>query len=238
MRITSLILGMFLTGCIVSAYLPQAHPNTATTKKIRVMIIDTGIDSSIKEFKPYLATSTPKIDLEDQLGHGTHVTSLVLKGRDQKDAVCEAVEIHSCRYYPNFKTVSQCIAKAIELDVDIVNFSGGGEDYDLLEHKLLKKFKGLFVAAAGNEGKNLQKSGYYPASLPLPNIVAVANGTSEKDRAMTSNFGLEKLVWVDGRNVKGLIPGGGYQNMTGTSQSAALYTHAVLKRRCQSLSDK
>ena len=238
MRVVSLILGMFLTGCIVSAYLPQAHPNVHTTKKIRVMIIDTGIDGSLKELKPYLATSTSKIDLEDQLGHGTHVTSLVLKGRGLKDPVCANVEVYSCRYYPNFKTVPQCIAKAIELNVDIINFSGGGEDYDSLEHKLLKKFRGLFVAAAGNEGKNLQKSGYYPASLPLPNVVAVANGTSEQDRATTSNFGLEKLIWVDGRNVKGMMPGGGYQNMTGTSQSAALYTHAVLKRRCQSLSDK
>jgi subtilisin family serine protease len=210
-------------------------PNTPTTKKIRVMVIDTGIDGSLKEFKPYLYESNLKLDLEDQHGHGTHVTSLILFGRDLKDPVCDDVEIVSCRY-TNLRSVSQCVRLASKLKINIINFSGGGKEYDPLEHDLLAKFEGVSVVAAGNRGSNLNESPFYPASLDLPNLIAVANGTSEQDRSPTSNFGLAKLVWVDGRDVKGLAPGGGFKTMTGTSQSAALYTHRLLKRTCYSLS--
>jgi hypothetical protein len=75
-----------------------------------------------------------------------------------------------------------------------------------------------------------------PAELNLPNLIAVANGTSEQDRSPTSNFGLAKLIWIDRRDIRGLAPGGGFKTMTGTSQSAALYTHQLLKRVRQSLS--
>lgn len=235
MKLLSVVFGAFLAGCVVSAYLPEARPTTPPTKKIRVMVIDTGIDGSIKELRPYLTTASSPQDLKDQHGHGTHVASLILKGRSLRDDVCREVEVISCRYYPNFKAVSTCIKDAIKMKVDIINFSGGGEEFDPLEFKLLKQFKGVLVTSAGNEGKNLLQTPYFPASLPLSNIVAVANGTSEQDRAPSSNFGLKKLVWIDGRNVKGMMPGGGYQRMTGTSQAAAIYTHALLKHRCQSL---
>jgi subtilisin family serine protease len=210
-------------------------PTTPTTKRIRVMVIDTGIDGSLKEFKPYLSESNLKLDLEDLHGHGTHVTSLILFGRDLKDPVCNDVEIVSCRY-PNLRPVSQCIRLASQLKVNIINFSGGGKEYDPLEHDLLAKFAGVSVVAAGNGGSNLNESHFYPASLDLPNLIAVANGTSEQDRSPMSNFGLTKLIWIDGRDVKGFAPGGGFKIMTGTSQSAALYTHKLLKRVCQSLS--
>ena len=47
----------------------------------------------------------------------------------------------------------------------------------------------LFVAAAGNDGANMELLAHYPASYRLENVIAVANSTSRDDAALSTNFG-------------------------------------------------
>ena len=105
------------------------------------------------------------------------------------------------------------------------------------EHIALLTAKGSprIVAAAGNEGRQYtRKYKYYPAKLDLPNLVAVANGLSPSLKAKASNWGSD-VLWVDGQHKQVYSTTGDKVYMSGTSMSAALYTHKLLKEKCNEL---
>jgi len=207
--------------------------------EILVFVIDTGISPKVPQFKGYLSKTNSKNDLIDEHGHGTHITGLILFGRYLKDPVCKEVKIVSCRFFcKNSRvTTADCFRKARLAKANFVNFSGGGIEYMAEEHaelKLLVKVSKV-VVAAGNEKFNLKEKSYYPASLNLEGMDIVANGTSESDKASSSNYGLPNLHWVDGRGVFSYTPSGSIGVMEGTSQAAALRTHELVKEACQRL---
>jgi subtilisin family serine protease len=232
MNFLILLLSLLLASCTTAL-------SEAQTSKIRVMIIDTGIDGNNQSIKPFLATSNELVDLRDTHGHGTHITSIVLFGPKMNAKLCANVEIYSCKYYESAnKTIPKCIEEAERLKVKLINISGGGYVYDSREHQALLRFKGTVVAAAGNDNVDLTKKPFYPASLKLRNLIAVGNGESEKSKSYTSNYGMSKLVWRQGEVIKGYLPGGKIGYMTGTSQAAAVRSHELLTEACQAFSLK
>ena len=224
---------LFLILLIVSSSLTAQ----GKTNQILVYVIDTGISSKVPRFNEYLSETNSKDDLIDEHGHGTHITGLILFGRNLKNPVCKEVKIVSCRfYYQNSKvTTTDCFRKARNAKANFVNFSGGGVKYLSQEHLELKKLVKVskVVVAAGNERFNLKEKSFYPASLNLEGMEVVANGISEFDRAPSSNYGLPNLKWVDGRDILSYTPRGFTKIMTGSSQSTALRTHELLQEACQ-----
>ena len=224
-------------------------PTPTPENSIGVMVLDTGIHPD-DDIKPYLSTTNTAAELEDIHGHGTHIAGIILFGKKLNDPLCEEVKLYSCKYYmPEVTSVHRCLELASELELDFINFSGGGYKYDEVEAMLILKFKGVVVAAAGNyeideeTGKrithDLKKKPYYPGSLDYENIVVVGNGKSEKKRSKSSNYGLPKMIWRDGENITSYYPKSRRGIMSGTSQAAAIYTHELLKAKCQRLrSDK
>lgn len=81
----------------------------------------------------------------------------------------------------------------------------------------------IFVAAAGNEGANDDRSADYPASYSQSynNVVAVA-ATDNNDRlASFSNWGPSSVALAaPGVNILSTLPGGSYGTMSGTSMAA------------------
>lgn len=215
--------------------------------EIRVLVIDTGI-AELPETKAYLSNINAKDDLTDTHGHGTHIAGLILYGRYGDDPVCAEVKILSCKFYGKetntLHTTTNCFKAAKNMDVDFVNFSGGGRERDLAEETAVKAYPGKIIVASGNEetdkvGKvtkaawDISKEPYYPASLNLPNMTVVGNGTRPELRSESSNFGLPGMVWRDGSDIWSLDPKGGKRVMSGTSQATAIYTHELLKKECQ-----
>lgn len=215
----------------------------ALKQEIRVMVVDTGVSREVKEIKPFLSDKNDILDLVDDHGHGTHVTGLILYGAKLDDKVCDRVKVYSCRglHPKGYISSVECFRRADELDIHILNFSGGGKEYMPDEVGALRNLIGKtkVVVAAGNDNTNLRKGKYYPASLRLPNMEIVGNGVSEKLKHHTSNYGLEEIIWRLAVKVKSFSAFRSvndrttqYEWMTGTSQSTAIRTHELVQEEC------
>lgn len=213
----------------------------ALAQDIRVMIIDTGVTTKYTEINTYLASDNKKQDLQDQHGHGTHVTGLVLYGPELDNPVCNRVKLYVCRFKHDVKVNiptwhTDCFQRALDLNIHIVNFSAVGQMYDSEEHDLVKKMNkaGIKLAvAAGNDSVDITRYKAYPASYDLLNLFTVGNGINAKDRSSTSNYGKPDMVWRDGNYIKSFGIKQKYVMMSGTSQSTAIFTHDLIQEECR-----
>lgn len=239
-----------------SINLKKAWDQFEKNKDVNVAVVDTGIDfnhphfnnqnhitlegqvgpnnfgkdfSKPKGSKPWVTTNRPT----DEHGHGTHVAGIV------KSAAPEA-KLLTLKYYSvfasgaeNLKATIDALRYAVDKNVDIINYSGGGPEPSVEELTILKEAerKGiLVVAAAGNEKSDIdhKANAYYPASYGLSNIITVMAHNQMIEKIGSSNFGKTSVdISAPGYRIKSAIPGSPVQNvglagyMTGTSQATA-----------------
>ncbi|MBM4093274.1 MAG: choice-of-anchor D domain-containing protein, partial [Planctomycetes bacterium] len=78
----------------------------------------------------------------------------------------------------------------------------------------------IFVAAAGNNGRNIDTDPIYPASYNLPNMIVVAGTTNTDGLASWSNYGVNSVhLGAPGVNIYSTMPAGSYGNKSGTSMA-------------------
>ncbi|MCE3009984.1 MAG: S8 family serine peptidase [Proteobacteria bacterium] len=208
-------------------------PLAAFAKNLRVAIIDTGIDR--QNFPSVRAEScSPKLESTDDLhGHGTHIGGLIYKNNSR-------IEYISLKYYDekatgeeNLKNLLRCFQRSLELDVDVINFSGGGPIPSSAERAMMEKIfqkRILFVAAAGNESRSIDRWGFYPASYGFTNILSVASVNADFHLLRSSNYGVNHVnIAALGENILSTLPNGQKGLMTGTSQATALVTRLALE---------
>ena len=145
-----------------------------------------GKDFAFKSKKSLLPTDTH--------GHGTHVSGII-------KSIFPEVKILSLKYYnpkasgqANLDSTIKCLRYAVDNNVDMINYSGGGPEPSREELAILKEAerKGiLIVAAAGNERSNIdiRKNAYYPASYGLDNIITVGAINQNANIISSSNWG-------------------------------------------------
>lgn len=81
----------------------------------------------------------------------------------------------------------------------------------------------LVVTSAGNGGRDIDGTPYYPSSFDLPNLIAVASSDQFDNLAPFSNWGATRVaVAAPGVDVLTTKMGGGYWTVSGTSASAPL----------------
>jgi len=232
-------------------------------KDIIVAIIDTGIDKT----HPFLASNIHiltgraiggnyGIDFSlgpkkisktpyDKHGHGTHVAGIV-------KSVSPEVKILALKYYnpqasgqENLNSAIRALEYAINANVDIINYSGGGPEPSTDELRVLKIAERkdiLIVAAAGNEKQNIDQSrnAYYPASYGLKNIITVSSHDRNNKLLASSNWGKKSVdISAPGHDIKSAYPNNRASRMTGTSQATAFVTGvaALLKANFPDLSN-
>ena len=86
----------------------------------------------------------------------------------------------------------------------------------------------LFIAAAGNDGRNIDSSGYYPCGYDLDNIISVAASTPQDVRAGFSNYGSSKVdLAAPGQGIYSTTPANGYGWKSGTSMATPMVSGAA-----------
>lgn len=177
----------------------------------------------------------------DTHGHGTHIAGIVASRGGNGigiSGVCSGVSIMALKYYDNsvlgynnLQNTVKAIRYAIDNGANIINYSGGGSDSALPERIAIEKAQRsglLFVAAAGNEGRNSDQIAYYPASYSLDNIVSVASINQYNHLLPSSNFGSRTVdIAAPGLGIYSTIPSMGFGRMSGTSQATAFVTGAA-----------
>lgn len=222
---------------------PCAWKTTEGNKKITVAVIDTGVDKkhyalsgNLSEIGYDFVSNTSNIT--DIHGHGTHIAGIIgalpitnfgISG------VAHYVTIVPVRYYSdksppavNMQNVIKAINYAVDHDVQIINYSGGGPEVSEGEFLAIKRAeeKGiLIVTAAGNDRRNIDiaENAYYPAAYGLKNVISVASTDINNNLAESSNYGKIRVdIAAPGENIYSTLPGGQYGYMTGTSMATAM----------------
>lgn len=224
-------------------------------KEVVVAVVDTGIQADhpflsgnlyVKDSKASknnygmdFSQSKPNTKPADTHGHGTHVAGIV-------KSVFPEVKLMALKYYnpkasgqANLNSTIKALEYAVDQNVDIINYSGGGPEPSAQELAALKKAekKGILViAAAGNEKSNIdvKQNAYYPASYGLSNIITVGAHNESNKIIASSNYGSKSVdIAAPGFRIKSAIPGNGAGYMTGTSQATAFVSGvaALLKSK-------
>ncbi len=116
-------------------------------------------------------------------------------------------------------------------NIRALNASYGGGGYSKAEVDALSALGQsgiLFVAAAGNDGRNTDTAGNYPSGYNLPNMISTAATTQPDTLAGFSNFGAKSvLMGAPGLGILSTTPGNTYSVFSGTSMATPHVTGAA-----------
>ena len=211
--------------------------NTRSNTKIKVALIDSGIDDTdniiVKERKNFILDKPVETPLfEDTCGHGTSVASMIcgmgvesdVKGTNSNIELYSARVLDENRQAPISRIVS-AIYWAIEKDVDIINTSFGTNTYsDALKTAMddAEKAGIIVVAATGNDGtENID----YPAAFD--NTIAVGSVNAKGEMSEFSSRGAALDVLAPGEAVLAQGNFGEDLVLSGTSLSTGYMTGVI-----------
>lgn len=217
-------------------------------QSITVAVVDTGIQYDHPFLKDNIITKTGKASAtsygmdfsiatdkiseipNDIHGHGTHVAGII-------KSIFPDVKILALKYYnpkasgtENLKATIKALRYAVDQNVDIINYSGGGPEPSIEEKNILMEAekKGILViAAAGNEKSDIDNKNnhYYPASYGLSNIITVGAHDEFNKIIASSNYGAKSVdIAAPGYRIRSAYPKNSASLMTGTSQATAFVT--------------
>lgn len=244
-----------------SINLLEAWKRFKKKKDIIVAVVDTGIDPIHPFLEKNIFVEQGRVDETnfgvdfskdkkgrgapiDQHGHGTHVSGII-------KSIYPDVKILALKYYnptasgiDNLNSTVEALRYAVDNNVDVINYSGGGPEAAVEELRILKEAerKGiLVVAAAGNEESNIddKKKAYFPASYGLKNIITVTAHDEDLKILSSSNYGRSSVdIFAPGYRIKSSLQNGRAGYLTGTSQATAFVTGvaALIKSQYPTLS--
>jgi subtilisin family serine protease len=206
---------------------------------IKIAVIDSGLNTD--ENAPMIESMPHSIMRAEASflggGHGAHVQGIIYLLTNSKN-------ISHYNFYKSIyddeqvkETILQ-MNKAIDNNSRVINLSMGGDGSSSKELRAIKRGQrngAIFVCAAGNSSKNLDKSKnvFYPASYSkqkdILNIISVANFVDKDTIYPDSNHSGSTFIGTYGTRIPSFCEGPSKYSclMTGTSQATPIITSAV-----------
>lgn len=238
---------------------PEGWDIVATASNVVVGVVDSGIRTSHEDLSenlwrnpvdgtPGFNALTGQHDPWDENGHGTHLAGIIAAlANNQRGmaGVAWRARLMACKFMDALgngytSDAISCLEFARSNGVHIINLSWGGTPFSLSLSNALWAAQAegiLLVAAAGNNASNNDLVPFYPASLLLENLVAVAASTRTDDRWTFSNYGAASVdLFAPGAAIYSSASGGdsAYESRNGSSMAAAHVTGALALMRQQS----
>jgi cell wall-associated protease len=188
--------------------------NLAPNKKIKVAVIDTGIDMRHPELSgqvlpSYNAVNPMNPGLPD--AHGTHVAGIIAAKKDNgiggyginPNAMIIPIDVFNRGGGATDYSIAQGILQAIKSNAKVINMSLGGPVTSPLIEDAVKKALAkniVIVAAAGNSGDDWTN---YPAGYE--GVISVGNINHAKKLAVSSSYGPSIDVVAPGEEIYSTI---------------------------------
>lgn len=231
-------------------YLDTLHVESAlnllrgqSLQKVRVAIIDTGIDLSHPDLQKNVNRSLCVSSADDTFspistdlsatGHGTHIAGII--GATANNGIGMAgiadgcVEIMAIRCQDERGMYSSYAIRGIEYAVSngarLINMSLGLTKTDpAMEIALQYAYDSgvLTVCSAGNVGSSEK---HYPSAYS--STIGIINVTKEKEKSSSSNYGTDNFISAPGTMIYSTLPDGKYGYKSGTSMAAGVATGTI-----------
>jgi outer membrane protein assembly factor BamB len=245
---------------------PAAWDVRTDASAVRVAVIDSGARLTHEDLRANLwvnpnpsslndihgintlvASGTGRGNPSDDSGHGSHVSGIIgsigNNGRGTAGLAWQA-QMMQLKFLPaegNGSTANAiaCINYAIEKGAQIINASYGSDTSSQSELAAIRAARNvgiIFVAAAGNDGKDSDGGRHFPSTYALDNIVSVAATNSSDNLATFSNFGSGAVeLGAPGENIYSTLhtSDSAYGFRSGTSMAAPHVTGALALLRAQ-----
>ncbi len=182
-----------------------------------------------------LTTTASHQDVTDGNGHGTHVAGIIaaaINGRGVVGIAPKArimtVKVLDASGRGHSGGIADGIRYAAAMGARVINLSLQYPDPDPRVDAAIADAaaaNALVVAAAGNDGRDIDVRPTYPAAIPAPNLVGVAATVPDdgRDIASFSNFGsLTIQLAAPGEAILSTFNDGGYAFESGTSMAAPM----------------
>ena len=183
-------------------------------------------------------------DPDDDDGHGTHVAGIIAAAGNNgtgTTGVMWRASLISCKFldssgYGKTSDALTCLdyfsaLKDSGIDIVATNNSWGGSAKSNILADAIREQRDagiLFIAAAGNDGVNTDKSPNYPSSYGISNIISVAAITYDGTLATFSNFGPTSVdIGAPGERIWSTFPNDRYGILDGTSMATPFVTGVV-----------
>ncbi len=206
-------------------------------KRIRVAVIDTGVDYNHPDLKANVDAASGynfagnNADARDDHNHGTHCAGTIggignngvgVTGVNWNVTIIP-IKFLDANGSGSLAGAVQSIQHATKLGVDIMSNSWGGGPFtqSLYDAIMESRNKGiLFVAAAGNDSNDNDGRATYPAGYQIDNVLSVAATDNQDKIASFSNYGRRTVhVAAPGVKILSTLKNGGYGAMSGTSMA-------------------
>ncbi|WP_181391631.1 S8 family peptidase [Methanospirillum lacunae] len=204
---------------------------------VSIAIIDTGVDSSHPELKPFINQhGFDWVDnstiMQDVDGHGTYLAGIVcaIVNGDQNSSternltiIPERVGTNATGIYASRSAVAIQHAADNGAKIILMGYGGSGQcpaEEAAISYALSKG--SLLIAPAGNEASN---EGHYPSDYD--GVISVGSTAKTDGLSYYSNYGIFVDLVAPGEGVLSVWPDNTMRTGTGTSPSTALVTGAA-----------
>jgi hypothetical protein len=151
--------------------------------------------------------------------HGTRTASIVI---DEAPGIA----IVPYRYpRPDMSRMQALVEHAAEHEVRIIGMPLGGNRYDewaAFQRAAEAHPHILFIASAGNNGRDIDRKGVYPAALEIDNMLVVTSANDFVEPAERTNYGrLSVDYMLPAENISALDFSGSRQSVSGSSYAVS-----------------